>query len=572
MSESNTTVGQSFKTLVEALAAAPTDKLFVTMWKSETEIETRTFGAFRQQAQSHALYFRSLGVCNGDTVILIMPQGIQLMSAFMGAMLLGAIPAILAYPNFKVEPSKYRYGLAGVSANLKASLTVVDEGFPQDLMAHIAAERTSRIARCATTLPVHSSSKMDHAVDPDQIAFIQHSAGTTGLQKGVALTHRAVLKQIGNLIPAIQLSSRDRIYSWLPLYHDMGLVACFMLPLACHLPVVMQSPIDWVMQPRTMLELIGTERCTIAWVPNFALQFLARRVRPQDRADIDLSSLRALINCSEPVRASSMDEFTSAFASHGLRPRTLQSCYAMAETVFAATQSNVTSHGPRRIWIDVNVFRKQGLVRPVSNNSQYAMCFVSSGRPLANTQIRVISETGENLLGKVGEIAIHCESMLDGYYNRPDLTEKAIRGGWYYSGDLGFLSDDELYVVGRKKDLIIVAGENIYPQDVEEIVSSHSAICDGRVVAFGRYNSNLGTEEIVVVAEVRESGDLTNAQNIERELRNAVKAELGVAVGHLFIKPPRWIVKSTAGKPARGTTREKLLAEHPTLRENPGDA
>ncbi|HEV2299921.1 MAG TPA: AMP-binding protein [Candidatus Acidoferrales bacterium] len=572
MSESTTTVGQGFETLVEALAAAPADKPFVTMWKSETDIETLTFEAFRRQAQAHAQYFRSLGVRNGETVILIMPQGIQLMSAFTGAMLLGAIPAILAYPNFKVEPSKYRFGLAGVSANLKASLTVVDEGFPQDLMAHIAADGTSRIARCPDAFPAQPTPKNDQAVHPDQIAFIQHSAGTTGLQKGVALTHRAVLKQISNLAPAIQLSSRDRIYSWLPLYHDMGLIACFMLPLACHLAVLMQSPIDWVMQPRTMLELIGTERCTLAWVPNFALQFLARRVRPQDRAGIDLSSLRALINCSEPVRASSMDEFTSAFASHGLRPRTLQSCYAMAETVFAATQSDMASPEPRRIWIETNAFRKQGLVRPVSSNNQDAICFVSSGRPLANTQIRVVSETGENLVGKVGEIAIHSESMLDGYYNRPDLTEKAVRGGWYYSGDLGFLSDDELFVVGRKKDLIIVAGENIYPQDVEEIVSSHSAICDGRVVAFGKYNSNLGTEEIVVVAEVRENADLTHAQTIERELRNAVKAELGIAVGHLFIKPPRWIVKSTAGKPARGTTREKLLTEHPTLRENSADA
>lgn len=569
MPESNTTVGQGFQTLVEALAAAPADKPFVTMWKSEIDVETRTFGAFRQQAQAHAQYFRSHGVKTGDTVILIMPQGIPLMSAFVGAMLLGAVPAILAYPNYKIEPAKYRYGLAGVSANLEASLTVVDEGFPQDLMAHIAAERPSQIVRCADTLPSQPCSEIDHAVDPDQLAFIQHSAGTTGLQKGVALTHRAVLRQIKHLAPAIRLCSKDRIYSWLPLYHDMGLIACFMLPLACHLPVVMQTPTDWVMQPRTMLELIGTERCTLAWVPNFALQFLARKVKPEDRAGIDLSCVRALINCSEPVRASSMDEFAFAFSSQGLRPGALQSCYAMAETVFAVTQSNVTAPGPCRIWVDAIPFRKQGLVRPVSGDARGAICLLSSGRPLRNTRIRIASETEENLVGRVGEIVIHCDSMLDGYYNRPDLTEKAVRSGWYWSGDLGFLSGDELYVIGRKKDLIIVAGENIHPQDVEEIVSAHQAICDGRVVAFGNYNSNLGTEEIVVVAEVRDSDDLKNAHTIERELRNAVKAELGIAVGHLFIKPPRWIVKSTAGKPARATTREKLVAEHPNLRENP---
>ena len=572
MAEPKDTIRLDFGTLLETLAAAPANKPFVTMWKSETDVKRKTFGEFREQARAHAQYFRSLGIDNGDRIILIMPQGIELMAAFVGAMILGAIPAILAYPNFKVEPAKYRYGLAGVSKNLKAALTVVDESFPQDLMSHIAADGTSRIVRCSDSLTADPSPSIYRSVDPGQIAFIQHSAGTTGLQKGVALAHRAVLTQIRNLAPAIRLSPEDRIYSWLPLYHDMGLIACFMLPLACHLPIIMQDPIEWVMQPRTMLELIGAERCTLAWIPNFALQFLARRVRPKDRERIDLSSLRALINCSEPVRASSMDEFTAAFVDCGLRPGTLQSCYAMAETVFAATQSDITAQGPHRLSVDSTAFRKEGIVWPMASNTQGAACLVSSGRPLRNTQIRIVSDAGENLTGKVGEIAIHCDSMLEGYYNRPDLTEKAVRNGWYHSGDLGFQHKDEIYVVGRKKDLIIVAGENIYPQDVEEIVSSHTAICDGRVVAFGNYNPNLGTEEIVVVAEVRVSDDLSNANIIERELRNAVKAELGIAVGQFFLKPPRWIVKSTAGKPARTTTREKLFTEHPDLRGNPADA
>jgi acyl-CoA synthetase (AMP-forming)/AMP-acid ligase II len=571
MLESGRTHGQSFQTLVEALAAAPADKLFVTMWKSETDVETRTFGAFRQEAQFHAQYFRSHGIKTGDTVILIMPQGIPLISAFVGAMLLGAIPTILAYPNYKVEPAKYRYGLAGVTANLKASLTVVDEGFPEELMSYVAAGEPSRIVRCTDPLASLPWSEFPYAVESDQVAFIQHSAGTTGLQKGVALTHKAVLRQMEHLASAIRLHSKDRIYSWLPLYHDMGLIACFLFPLACHLPVVMQAPTDWVMQPRTMLELMGKQHCTLAWVPNFALQFLARRVRPEDRTGIDLSGVRAIINCSEPVRASSMDEFASAFSSQGLRPGALQSCYAMAETVFAVTQSDVTAAGPCRIWVDANLFRRQGLVHPVSSDAPGAICLVSSGRPLQNTHIRIASDAAENLVGRVGEIVIHCDSMLDGYYNRLDLTEKVLRRGWYWSGDLGFLSDDELYVVGRKRDVIIVAGENIHPQDIEEIISAHKAICDGRVVAFGSYNPNLGTEEILVIAEVRDSSDLDNADSIERELRAAVKAEMGVTIGYLFIKPPRWIVKSTAGKPARAATREKLVAERPNLGRAPFD-
>ena len=560
------TLPHSFHTLVEALAAAPADKPFVTMWKGDDDVETLTFATFRHRAQSHAQYFRSLGVKTGDTVILIMPQGIPLMAAFAGAMLLGAVPAILAYPNFKIESSKYRFGLAGVSANLKAALIVVDGGFPVELMSHVAVKGSSRLVRCPGQLASSPWQPPEHAIKPHQLAFIQHSAGTTGLQKGVALTHAAVLQQINYLAPAICLSSQDRIYSWLPLYHDMGLIACFMLPLVCHVPVVMQAPTDWVMQPRTMLELMSAERCTVAWIPNFALQFLARRVRPEDRVGLELSCVRALINCSEPVRSSSMDEFLSAFSSYGLRPNALQSCYAMAETVFATTQSDVAGRGPTRIWVDLNALRKDGTARVVEKDSPGAVCLVSSGRCLPVAKLRIISDTGEDLgPGTVGEIVIQCESMFDGYYNRPDLTEKALRDGWYWSGDLGFLADDELYVIGRKKDLIIVAGENIYPLDIEEIVSAHPAIYDGRVIAFGNYNSSLGTEEIVVVAEVRENCSLEKVRTIESELRSAINAELGVAVGHIFIKPPRWIVKSTAGKPARGTTREKLASEHSAI-------
>jgi acyl-CoA synthetase (AMP-forming)/AMP-acid ligase II len=556
-----------FRTLPEALFAAPPDNPFVTMWKSEDEIRSATFGEFKQQALRQAGYLRSQGVRTGDTVILIMPQGIPLMAAFMGAMILGAIPAILAYPNFKIEPAKYRFGLKGVTANLKARLILVDQGFPDELMHHVSVEGTARLVRCEDEGSSTAAPDVSHEVDPEQVAFIQHSAGTTGLQKGVALSHKAVLTQISLLSQALRIGADDRIYSWLPLYHDMGLIACFMLPLVCHTPLVMQSPTDWVMQPAAMLELISSYRCSLAWIPNFTLQFLARRVRTEDRSTFDLSCLRALINCSEPVRAASMDEFLAAYPGAGLKPTVLQSCYAMAETVFAVTQSDVTEAGPRRIWVDGDAFRKQKRALPISKDTPGAVCLVSSGSCLPNTQIRVVSEEGKELgPGGVGEIVIHCDSMLDGYYNRPDLTAKTLRDGWYWSGDLGFHLDGELYVIGRKKDLIIVAGENIYPQDVEEIVSAHPAIYDGRVVAFGQYNPTLGTEEIVVVAEVRKEDDLQNGSRIDRALRTAITSELGVGVGPIYLKPPRWIVKSTAGKPARSTTREKLVSEHAELR------
>ena len=398
-----------FRTISDALFDAPEDKNFVTFWKNEDEVESVTFGEFRKQALAQAGYLLSQGIERQNIIILIMQQGIPLMTAFVGAMLVGAVPAILAYPNFKIEPSKFRLGLEGVTANLKASLILVDKDFPDDLIQHITVQGTAWLQHWKDDDQLGTCPEVRNLANPNDLAFIQHSAGTTGLQKGVALSHSAVLKQIGHLAMALDLSSEDRIYSWLPLYHDMGLIACFMVPLVCHLSMVMQSPADWVMQPATMLEIISSYQCSLAWVPNFTLQFLARRVRPENRVGFDLSCLRALINCSEPVRAASMDEFISAYPSVQLRANVLQTCYAMAETVFAVTQSDVTGTGPRRIWIDGDAFRKLGRAIAVPEESPGALCFVSSGRCLPNTKVQIVSDE-RKVLGP-GEVG--CGLALD---------------------------------------------------------------------------------------------------------------------------------------------------------------
>ncbi len=435
------------------------------------------------------------------------------------------------------------------------------------MLAHVAVGDGTQLIRACNSPAVEELADASD-INPDDIAFIQHSAGTTGLQKGVALTHRAVLTQLRYLADALQIDSgADRIYSWLPLYHDMGLIACFMLPLVYHLPIVMQSPLDWVLHPETMLQVITQHRCTLAWMPNFGFQFLPRRTRPEHLDALDLSSLRALINCSEPVREKSVKEFASAFGRFGLRPSALQSSYAMAENVFAVTQSRVDDPcGPTCIWADGARFRSEHVISVVPEGTPGAVSFVSSGQLLPNHQVRIVSDDGA-VLGEnaVGEILIASDCLFKGYYNRPDLTQKALIDGWYLTGDLGFYRDGELFVVGRKKDLLIIGGENIYPQDIEEIVSSHPAIHDGRVVALGIYNPDLGTEEIAVVAEVEAEESLAQSVAIESEIRSSIVSGLGIAARTIILKPPMWIVKSTAGKPARSTTCDKLLREHPEL-------
>jgi acyl-CoA synthetase (AMP-forming)/AMP-acid ligase II len=265
-----------------------------------------------------------------------------------------------------------------------------------------------------------------------------------------------------------------------------------------------------------------------------------------------------------------MQEFQRAFAPIGLKCQALQSSYAMAENVFAVTQSNIdSSHGPTRVSADGQQFRSAHRIA-VAEGTAGAVSFVSSGRLLPNHEVRIVSDSGDALADShVGEILVKSDCLFYGYYNRPDLTALAIEGDWYRTGDLGFCLDGELYVVGRKKDLLIIGGENIYPEDIEEIVAGHPSIHDGRVIAMGVYNPDLGTEDIVVVAEVASEELLAHALVIEQEARGRVVAGLGVAVRAIFLKPPKWIVKSTAGKAARSATREKLLREHPELNLEP---
>jgi acyl-CoA synthetase (AMP-forming)/AMP-acid ligase II len=235
----------------------------------------------------------------------------------------------------------------------------------------------------------------------------------------------------------------------------------------------------------------------------------------------------------------------------------------MAENVFAVTQSEGSqSPAPARLWVNSQTLVDQHIAEQTTPEQPGSVCLVSSGPCLQGSRVRIVDAKGRDVPdGHVGEILVQGDSLFDGYYNRPDLTAKALDEGWYRSRDLGLRLNAELYVIGRKDDLIIVAGKNIYPHDIEHIASSDPRVHDGRVVAFGVFNRDLGTEDIVVVVEVEDETELRNASAIEHAIRNAIVAQLGVAVRAVHVKPPKWIVKSTAGKPARSATRQKLLHE-----------
>jgi acyl-CoA synthetase (AMP-forming)/AMP-acid ligase II len=264
-----------------------------------------------------------------------------------------------------------------------------------------------------------------------------------------------------------------------------------------------------------------------------------------------------LINCSEPVRAESHEKFYRKFHPYGIRREVLAACYAMAETTFAATQTapNVES---RKVFVDREALA-QGRVQIVEGDKAARVC-VSSGAPISGCEMRIISESGEFLPeGSVGEIAIRSVSLFDGYRNNPEKTGEVLKDGWYFSGDYGFLYQDEFYIIGRKKDIIIIAGNNIYPEDIEDAVSQIPEVIPGRVISFGIEDERSGTEQVCVIAESK-----VESEAEKKRLRLTIREEgmgIDVSIGRVYLAPPRWLIKSSSGKPSRNANKERALRE-----------
>jgi len=484
--------------------------------------------------------------------------------------LTGAIPSVLAYPNSRLHPEKFRHGLEGMARSSGLDLLLTEHSLDEAVRPLVEGECSS-IQR--VLFPVDWKEETDHmpfAVEDfermharlrdrvyhDAPCLLQHSSGTTGLQKGVMLSHHAVGEHLQRYGKEIEVNhNEDVVVSWLPLYHDMGLIAAFHLPMYHGVPVVQIDPFEWVTAPAMMLEAISKEKGTLAWLPNFALNLMANRLRDDVLEGIRLESLRLLVNFSEPVRPDSHERFTRRFVPYGLRPEALSCCYAMAETTFAVTQTEI-GICPRVLKASASALAKRRF-QPAAGEEPVREC-LSSGRLIAGCHLRVVDETGEEVPeGSIGELELTSVSLFSGYRNNPEKTAETLDGGWFRSGDLGFAWEGECFVIGREKDMIIVAGKNLYPEDIESVVSQVEGILPGRAVAIGAENADIGTEEIWIVAETREE-DPTARRHLDLEVRKAGMA-MDVTISRVELVAPRWLFKSSAGKPMRKANKDRLL-------------
>lgn len=511
----------------------------------------------RQQFQTSAARFAAalqrIGLKPGDLLIIAHLQNLESMYAFWGALRMGAIPSMFPTLTEKLDRQIYIRSMAQLVelSDVKAIFTTSE--FAPELAPHV-------------NCPVFDSSALSAAAQPDsfvpaptEIAFLQHSSGTTGLQKGVALSHHAVLNQLASYSDSLQLSASDVIVSWLPLYHDMGLIAGFLLPLFQGVPLVLMSPFDWVSSPALLFRAIHEYQGTLCWLPNFAYNHCARRIRDADLEGLSLAAMRAFINCSEPVRHDSHNLFLERFAPLGITQEKLAVSYAMAENVFAVTQTPVGQ--PAHVdWVDRSALATEQRAVPAGPHSDEAAAQVSCGQPISGVQVRVIDMNGAPLPERaVGEIIIFSDSLLTGYYHRDDL-HPFTPDGWYRTGDMGYIASGEVYVIGRCKDLIINAGKNVYPQDIEAIVNDVEGVHPGRTVVFGVPDEREGTELVAIVAEVN-TQDAGARREIMRQVRQRVSQQSMITVSYVHLVQPGWLIKTSSGKIARSANRDKWLAE-----------
>jgi acyl-CoA synthetase (AMP-forming)/AMP-acid ligase II len=455
----------------------------------------------------------------------------------------------------KLDPEIYMANMTELVtlSDVRAVLTTDD--FAPTLAAHVACP----VFGSQTLLAQAASGELvAYVPEADEIAFLQHSSGTTGLQKGVALAHRAVLNHLASYSEAIALDEQDVIVSWLPLYHDMGLIAGFLLPLVQGVPLVLMSPFEWVKSPAMLFRAIDQYGGTLCWLPNFAYNHCARRIRQRDLEGLSAATMRMFINCSEPVYAESHALFAERFAGLGVTPGMLAVSYAMAENTFAVTQTPPGELPPLDTIDRVGLQSELRAVQVAADHPD-AVVKVSCGKPIAGVSARAVDAEGKPLPERhVGEMVVRSDSMLSGYYKRADLDP--FRDGWYLTGDRGYIADGEVYIVGRSKDLIINAGKNVYPQDIEAIVNHVPGIHAGRAVVFGVPDEREGTELIAVVAEV-ETEDAESRKTITQSIRQAVAQGSTVTLNYVQLVDAKWLIKTSSGKIARAANRDKWLAE-----------
>jgi len=542
---------------------------------------TVTFGELYVAGQRCAAEFARRGVPAGGRVALMLPTSRAFFVSYTGILLAGAIPVPI-YPPFRADRiEEYAARQSAILKNAEVCLLLT---FRQaEAIAHLLKPRVPSLREVADAsklieaadkapppapgaLPLHLTGSRSRK--SSDIALLQYTSGSTGDPKGVVLTHANLLANMRAIGEALRLSRDDVGVSWLPLYHDMGLIGAWLTLLLHGTPLVVMSPLAFLTRPERWLWAFHKHRGTVTAAPNFAYELCVRKIADKDIEGLDLSSMRAALNGAEPVNPETLERFEQRFAKYGFRRGSQLPVYGLAEASLGVTVPPL-ERGPLVDRVVREVFTAEGRAVPAASDDATAISFVSSGTPLPRHEVAIVDDRGNELPDRTeGFLWFRGPSATAGYYHNPEATEKLLPLGpaknpgeyaWVNSGDRAYRAEGEIFVTGRVKDIIIKGGRNLYPHEVEELAARADGIRKGCIVAFGLKDEASGTEKLVVVAEVRDR-EASRRAAIAAAVTERVSHGLGLPPDRVELIPPGSIPKTSSGKLRREETKQLYLA------------
>jgi 1-acyl-sn-glycerol-3-phosphate acyltransferase len=519
-----------------------------------------TYGALWAGAARIAGALAARGVRRGDTVGIMLPTGLDFLETFMGVLAAGAV-AVPLYPPARLDRlAEYLRRQARILASAEARVLV---GMPEAAPVARQLRREARALRelaTADALRRAGTPIARLAGEGGDVALIQYTSGSTGDPKGVPLTHANLLANIRAITAGVELRPTDVAVSWLPLYHDMGLIGTWLCTMVQGIPLALMSPLSFLARPERWLWAIHQRRGTVSPAPNFAYELCVRRVKDEALTGLDLSSWRVAANGSEPVSPGTLDRFAARFAPHGFRREALMPVYGLAESAVALCFPPL-GRAPLVDRVAREPFARDGVAAAAEADDATALTFASVGHPLPEHEVRLVDPRGEDVPDRVvGRLLFRGPSCTSGYWRNPEATARATRpGGWLDSGDLAYRSAGELYITGRVKDLVIKGGRNLVPQEIEEVAGAVDGVRRGCVVAFGVADERAGTERLVVLAESRREGAAEQTR-IAGEVVARVAEAVGLPPDEVRVVPPGTVPKTPSGKLRRAAARDAYAA------------
>jgi 1-acyl-sn-glycerol-3-phosphate acyltransferase len=536
-------------------AQTAADRPHIRLLEDGRERRVLSHGELLDAAEGLAVGLQARGIEKGDRVALMLPTGTDYFTGFFAILLCGAVPVPIYPPARASQLAEHLRRHAGILANCGARLLItIPRARP---LARLLQARAATLQAVVTTadLPGDAGQFIPPRLAGADIAFLQYTSGSTGSPKGVVLTHADLLASIRAMGRAIDAGPDDVFVSWLPLYHDMGLIGAWLGSLYYGIPLVIMSPLDFLARPLSWLEAIQRYRGTISASPNFGYELCMKRIGDAQRATLDLGSWRAAFNGAEPVSPLTVERFIEQFAASGFRAEASMPVYGLAEATLGLAFPPL-GRRPLIDRVDREALSRHGEARPAAADDAGALRFPSCGRVLEGYRLRIVDRRGAQLPERrQGRIEFQGPSATSGYFENPEATAQLFDGDWLDTGDLGYLADGEIYLTGRRKDLIVRAGRNLYPQELEDAVGEIPGIRKGCVVAFGSRDPDSGTERLVVLAETQE-GDEARREELRQRIVEASADLIGAPPEVVQLVQPHAVLKTSSGKIRRSANRE----------------